>query len=522
MTSLSERSSGVLLHVTALPGGEGIGDMGVGARRFVDWLARAGQSWWQVLPCTPTGFGESPYQSPSAYAGNPLMISLRELVAWELLAQHEIDEVFGALNTPVQAPVEAVDFDRVRKDKQRLLRQACERFEVCAPEALRADYRAFCVAPEQFWLNDYARFCVLKQRYSGAAWQDWPEALAQRDSVALDELDEHETQALGHVKLQQFLFVTQWQALRFYAQERGVGFIGDCPIYVATDSADVWAQRDLFDLCSDGKPRVVAGVPPDYFSATGQLWGNPLYLWERMRADGFAWWRSRVRHCASYFDVTRIDHFRGFDAYWEVPGDASDASSGCWQQGPGAALLDALEEEAVQLIAEDLGDLTASVHELRNTYSLPGMRVLQFGFDGGDDNPHAPESIGSDVICYVGTHDNNTTLGWYAELDDERQAQVCEQLDVKSSYELLSALLDLAADSRAPLCVLTMQDLLGLDATARFNTPGTVGGNWSWRMPVNAASDSLAESLLQRTRKGARLYEHKQPISPAIAAETAS
>lgn len=539
MRDLKERSCGVLLHITALPGGEGIGDIGASAYRFVDWLERAGQSWWQVLPCTPTGFGESPYQSPSAYAGNPLLISLRELVDWQLLTHTEIDAVFEPMGLADPSYVAALDkstaeilevadtvnFDRVRDEKLRLLSRACERFEMHATDAVRVEFRRYCDAPEQFWLHDYARFSILKDRYLGAAWQTWPESLVQRDEAALDQLDNCEVLALKNVKLQQFIFSMQWRKLRAYARQHGVGLIGDCPIYVATDSADVWSRPELFDLHANGQPRVVAGVPPDYFSATGQLWGNPLYLWDEMRADGFSWWSSRVRHCSRFFDVTRIDHFRGFEAYWEVPGDALDASTGAWRSGPGADLLEALEAEGVQLIAEDLGDLTDSVHELRRAFDLPGMRVLQFGFDGGEDNPHVPERIGSDVVCYVGTHDNNTTLGWYDDLDAGRQSQVCDQLCVASRGELVTALIELALSRNAPLCILTMQDLLGLDASARFNTPGTVGGNWSWRMPATATTghtgDKLADWLFQCTQDAGRVSGQTRTNLPVADLETA-
>ena len=506
MRTLATRSSGVLLHITALPGGQGVGDLGTSARDFVDWLERAGQTWWQVLPCTPTDFGDSPYQSPSAYAGNPLLISLNELVAWDLLTAAEISAVFGWTES---ADSEQVDFGRVRAGKERLLSLACERFAAQAPAVVQQGFAAFCAADEQHWLHDYARFCVLKSAHVDAAWQAWPDIYARRDAQALARFDEHEACAIEAVKCQQFMFASQWQALRAYAAARGVGFIGDCPIYVAEDSADVWSQPELFDLLESGKPRVVAGVPPDYFSATGQLWGNPLYAWDRMRAEDFAWWRSRMRHCASLFDVTRIDHFRGFDAFWEVPGGAPDASTGCWRSGPGSALLEALAQESIQLIAEDLGDLTESVHELRGNFGLPGMRVLQFGFDGGADNPHAVDRIGDDVVCYVGTHDNNTTLGWYSELDDSARAKVRAQLGLHDVAQLLERITRLALDSRAPLCVLTMQDLLGLDGSARFNTPGTVGNNWCWRMSKKAITgvegETLAAQLRLRTTDAQRL-----------------
>jgi len=492
------RDSGVLLHLTSLPDGEGIGDLGPAAFTFVDWLVEAGQSWWQVLPCGEVGYGASPYQSQSAYAGNSLLISLQGLIDLELYDQEQLESRW--VNT------DAVDFAAVASYKEGVLGPVCENFERNATTQLYGEYQEFIDSEEQHWLHDYARFVVLKKRFEDKPWTDWPEAFARRDGAALYTFDVQEATALESVKVRQFLFASQWQALRTYANNAGIQLLGDCPIYVAADSADVWSHPELFDLAEDGSPRVVAGVPPDYFSATGQLWGNPLYLWDRAAADGYAWWRARVKHFSQQFDLTRIDHFRGLDEFWEVPGDAPDASSGCWQPGPGAKFLEHLQLDyaALPLVAEDLGDLTPAVHLLREQFELPGMRVLQFGFDGGADNPHAPERITADVICYAGTHDNNTTMGWLAELGPEQLEALTRRYQQEDLPALVDAILDEALCSPAELAVLTMQDLLCLPATARFNTPGTVGNNWHWRLKPDQLTADLARSLSERCLRAGR------------------
>lgn len=499
------RESGVLLHITSLPAGEGIGDLGAAAHQFVEWLAAAGQRWWQVLPCGEVGFGESPYQSISAYAGNSLLLSLRALVADGLLSEQDVGDLGS------HADSSSVDFPSVQRHKTRLLDLACENFLRSAGAWLRTEFERFEKDPAQHWLQDYARFVVLKARFGAIAWTAWPKEFVERNADALARLDVAEAQALAKVRLQQFFFHKQWQALRTHARRMGIRLFGDCPIYVAADSVDVWCAPELFDLNADGSPRVVAGVPPDYFSATGQLWGNPLYRWEVMATDGFAWWRDRLQHCATLFDLTRIDHFRGLQAYWEVPANAPDASSGTWQAGPGAAMLTALTDSPsgsssrLPLVAEDLGEITDEVHELRAQFNLPGMRVLQFGFDGGDDNPHALENIGADVVVYAGTHDNNTTPGWLDELDEQALARVLEQLGCDSKTAAASRLVDLALASAAPLAILTLPDLLLLGAEARLNTPGSVGDNWHWRVRSSELSHELAQSLAQRSEAAGRL-----------------
>ena len=499
------RSSGVLLHITSLPDGEGIGDLGESARDFIDWLVIAEQTWWQVLPCGEVGFGESPYQSRSAYAGNPWLISLESLVKDDLLDADALP--VAELRATDASAAGSVDFPAVSALKDQVLATVSNAFFSRASDTLQKSFHEFEAAPEQHWLQDYARFVVLKQRFSDLPWTEWPREFVEREAQAMAELDERSGDALQAVKVTQFLFARQWQSLLEYAHSCGVRLLGDCPIYVAADSADVWCNRNLFDLNEDGTPRVVAGVPPDYFAATGQLWGNPLYLWDRAMAEDFAWWRARIKHGARHFDLIRIDHFRGLEAYWEVPGDAPDASGGVWQQGPGDAFLNALKKdyEVLPLVAEDLGDLTEEVHLLREKFELPGMRVLQFGFDGGDDNPHALERIVEDCICYAGTHDNNTTLGWIRELSGEQRQTLCSQLGFEDNettdIELLTSVLDQVLAGPARLAVLSMQDLLQLPETARFNTPGTVGDNWRWRLKSNELTQELAEQLASRTRE---------------------
>ena len=498
------RASGILLHITSLSGGEGIGDLGSAARAFVDWLVAAGQSWWQVLPCGEVGFGASPYQSPSAYAGNPLLISLDQLLEIQLLDEGDLQA------QPMNS--NAVDFQLVKEFKNRVLKKVCSEFTQRASASLMQNYQEFVSGTEQHWLHDYARFTVLKNRFDGSAWNRWPKEFAQADSAALRDFDKEEAPSLEAVKIVQFLFYQQWTALRLYANSRGISLLGDCPIYVASDSVDVWSHPELFDLDAGGSPKNVAGVPPDYFAPTGQLWGNPLYLWEKAAEDNYLWWRARMKHCATQFDLTRIDHFRGLESYWSVPASAPDASFGAWQVGPGSDFLHALQQDFqnLPLVAEDLGDITDAVHELRQDFRLPGMRVLQFGFDGGSDNPHAPENITADAVCYAGTHDNNTTLGWLEGLPSEIVESLKSRYFSSTLQELVDAIVDVVLSSPAQLAVITVQDLLRLSEEARFNTPGTVGDNWLWRLEACDLTTELAQKLKQRCRSSGRTAESSE------------
>ncbi|MEM7218957.1 MAG: 4-alpha-glucanotransferase [Pseudomonadota bacterium] len=498
-----QRAAGVLLHITSLPGGMGVGDLGPQAYRFIDWLHEAGQRYWQVLPVGPTGYGESPYQSPSSYAGNPLFVSLELLRDWGLC------ESAAIFNAPVSAisstaAGDRVDWDAVRSSKLAALDVACSAFFRSAGSEHREAFEQFKSASENRWLHDYALFVVAKDQHPGLCWNQWPEALRRRDAAALAAFAAEHAVACERVKLEQFFFFSQWQRLRAYANERGVRLIGDCPIYVAHDSAEVWCAPELFDLDEAGNCRTVAGVPPDYFSATGQLWGNPLYRWDAMADDGYGWWCERLAHCERLYDLTRIDHFRGLDSYWEVDGDADTAIDGVWRDGPRDAFFDAIRTAlgGLPLIAEDLGLLTDSVHELRERQGLLGMRVLQFGYDGVHDNPHFPGNVREDTIAYSATHDNDTTRGWLDACDEETRARA----GGGGPYDPVDVVVEETLACRARLAIVPMQDLLRLPTSARFNEPGKVGDdNWSWRLLDGQASGDIAAAHRARTERTGRL-----------------
>jgi 4-alpha-glucanotransferase len=444
LTLTDRRRAGVLLHLSSL----GEGALGAAGRRFIDWLADAGFSVWQVLPVGPPGFDGSPYWLGSDFAGNPAFIDPAE-----------------------------------------------------APEPRGPAWEAF-LAEQAHWLEDYALFTVLQRAHPDSGWTGWPQALRERDPAALRRAGETYREAIEAVRVEQFAFHEQWRRLREHAHGRGVGLFGDLPIYVAPEGADTWAGRGQFRLDASGLPSVVAGVPPDYFSADGQLWGNPLYDWDIMRRDRFLHWRRRVAQQLRRFDLLRVDHFRGLAAHWVVPAGASTARDGHWQVTPGGELLDALAQDhpGLPLVAEDLGVITPDVEELRGRHGLPGMHVLQFGFDGSGDNPHLPHMHRHDSVVYTGTHDNDTLLGWERALDPGTRWRVGFYLRA-SPCEIPEAMLRAALGSVARLAVLTLQDLLGLGAEARFNTPGTTVGNWSWRLPVGVTDAALAERclLLNRT-----------------------
>lgn len=482
MSPIPERASGVLLHVSSLPGPHAIGDLGAGGRRFVDWLQQAGQRYWQVLPLGPTGYGESPYQLISGRAGNPLFIDITAIGV--RTADHPGD--------PGHA-----DHDAAARIKAAAIDSAARQFAASAPSAERSAFAAFQAANP--WLDDHAIFVALKTRFDQRPWYEWPEEYARRDRRSLASFANGHAQVLFNRKLEQFWFHRQWSALRGYAHACGIRILGDCPIYVAHDSCEVWCEPGLFDLDGRGHPVHVAGVPPDYFSATGQRWGNPLYRWDVHAADGYRWWRKRLAACAAQIDLIRLDHFRGFDAYWSIPASCPTAVEGEWVKGPGLALFEAIRAELgdLPLIAEDLGLLTDSVHDLRDRLGLPGMRVLQFGFDGQPDNPHAPQNIVENVVCYTGTHDNDTTTGWFRTADPAIRTRLFPE---GTCGDPASRLMDLALGSPARLAMLPMQDILGLGSEARFNTPGVIGGNWQWRMTAAALDPGNALQLKQRTR----------------------
>ncbi|MBN9522957.1 4-alpha-glucanotransferase [bacterium] len=481
--AMTARSSGVLLHPTSLPGPFGVGDLGPSAHRWVEALAAAGQGWWQVLPLGPTGYADSPYQSPSTFAGNLNLLSPEALAADGLASAADV----AACELPTAGPVVFAD---VIPRKQQLVRTAWGRFEAGdGRPGLRAAFDAFAAA-EADWLDEYAVFAAIKDGCNGAPWWRWhPDLAAHRGSAVTAAAVELADDVAAH-RFGQFLFARQWSALRRHAAALGVRLIGDLPIYVAHDSADVWANPALFQLDAARTPTHVAGVPPDYFAATGQLWGNPLYAWNAHRADGFAWWTRRVRGILKQVDLIRLDHFRGLEAYWAVPFGDPTAEHGTWQKAPGTELLDAIESSlgAPPIIAEDLGVITPEVDALRAAFGLPGMRILQFAFGGAVEQRFRPHRFTPDAVAYTGTHDNDTTAGWAAKLQPGERADFARYAPDAAAAPVRS-LLRLAWGSVAELAVCPLQDLLGLGSEARMNTPGTTSGNWVWRASPAALGD---------------------------------
>ena len=517
----SKRLSGILLHPTSLPGPHGSGNFGEAARHFIDWLAAGAQTLWQILPLSGIGPGNSPYMSPSAFAGNELLIDLTQLHHSGWLRAEDIAPE-SALRD------ERVDYSAVIPYRMRRLRLAAERFfsETHGHEEAHQDFAAFC-AEAQSWLDDYALFMALDQQYGGEGklWQDWPATLALRDPDALQEAAQTLAGECDFWKFCQWCFDRQWHAIKQYANERGIRIIGDMPIFVSAHSADVWMHQALFDLGADGRPRVIAGVPPDYFSATGQRWGNPLYRWNIHAQNGYRWWIARIRRVLSLCDGVRIDHFRGFESYWEIPADAEMAVHGHWQPGPGLALFDAIRQAGLfdemnsadggtpKIFAEDLGILTPEVVALRRTVGLPGMRILQFAFDGQSDNLYLPHNFTPDTVVYTGTHDNDTSLGWWNALGTHQQDDVRRYLDTDGSA-IHWALIRAAAASVATISIVPMQDVLGLDTHSRMNRPGQSHGNWEWRFQWRQVEPWHAGRLAEL----AHLYgRHPDAPQPAFA-----
>ena len=481
---MSERSSGILLPVYSLPSPHGVGTMGRAAMEFIDFLAAAGQRWWQLLPLGPTGYGDSPYQSFSTFAGNPYFIDLDLLADDGLLTAAEI----AAADAPGDDA--RVDYGALYRTRPALLRSAAERLLAREPDCAER------FAAEQPWVRDWALFSALKAHFNGAAWTDWPEDIRLRQPEALARwrgLLAHESALETAVQL---LFDRQWSALRAYAAGKGVKILGDLPFYVAPDSADVWAEPRFFALDAKGRSTAVAGVPPDYFSADGQLWGNPLYDWAAMTADGCGWWIRRIAGAQRRYDAVRIDHFRGFARYWAVPAGAGSAREGVWLPGPGMALLGVLNDWFPELtfIAEDLGVLTPEVHALRRECGWPGMRVLQFAFDPDGDGAYLPHNCERECLCCTGTHDNTTLAAWTAEASDRERAFAQRYLGVAAG-RLREAVLRAGLGSVAEYFFAQMQDYLALGAAARTNTPGTAQGNWQWRLRPGQLTAALAAEI---------------------------
>ena len=495
-----ERSAGVLLHPTSLPG-RAIGDLGEAAFQFVDWLAGAGQTLWQVLPLTPVSGGGSPYNSLSAFAGNPLLVSPELLVEDGLLAAADVQGI-----APSSEPVEYLEAIRF---KETLLDAAHTAFREGAAPHLRAEFDAFRARAAD-WLPDYARFAALRDEHDEHPWSDWDVALRQRDPGALHAWSAARAGQLERQEFAQWLFDRQWQRVRRYAAELGIKIIGDIPIFVAYDSADVWSRPDLFYLDETGCPVVVSGVPPDYFSETGQLWGNPLYRWEVMDQRGYDWWIRRFRRTLEQVDIARIDHFRGFESYWEIPAGEATAIGGQWRTGPGAALFRAAERALgeLPLIAEDLGLITPEVEALRKDLGLPGMRVLQFAFgDEGAKNPHLPANHPVNCVAYTGTHDNDTSVGWYEdEADAETRASLRDLFPPGSEGDAIHwHMIGLVWGSPARAAIAPVQDILGLGSEARMNTPGEADGNWAWRLDSRALTPEVQQRLRTLTEINSRV-----------------
>ena len=480
------RASGILLHPTSLPGPYGIGDLGPAAYTWLDWLAGCGCKLWQVLPLGPTGYGDSPYQCFSAFAGNPYLVSPQVLLEQGLLKREDLADM------PAWDE-QKVDFGRLYQWKLALLEKAFRRFSA-KPGAIQTEFEAFC-AENAAWLEDYALFMAIKETHGGGSWAGWPRALRLREPSTLKEARSSLASVVSRFSFYQFLFFRQWNALHAYAHEKGLQIIGDIPIFVAYDSSDVWSHPDLFHLDKDGNPTVMAGVPPDYFSPIGQMWGNPLYKWKIHQASGYAWWLDRMRATLKQVDILRIDHFRGFAGYWEIPAGNRTAEVGRWVKGPGADFFKVVEANlgSLPILAEDLGVITPDVVKLRECFDLPGMKILQFAFSG-PDNPFLPHSYPQNCAVYTGTHDNDTTRGWYTSAPEAEKDFVRRYLQVDGSW-IAWDLIRAAWSSVAVFALAPLQDLLELGNAARMNYPSRLGGNWEWRMRAEALNADLQKNI---------------------------
>lgn len=493
------RRAGLLLHITSLPGRSGIGDFGPAAREFVDFMHSANTEIWQVLPLVPAAAGNSPYSGLSAFAGNPLMISLEELVNDGLLEPVDLEGCECGNS-------KGVDYGRIISLKSRLLKIAFQRFE-SSRHPLRGELKQFCL-DHRDWLDDYSLFVALAQNFGTADWSTWPRELVQREKTALERWKIRLAQSIEQENFVQFIFYRQWMALKSYANERGVKMLGDLPIFVAYDSADVWANQACFYLDAKGKRTVVAGVPPDYFSETGQLWGNPLYRWDVLAQQDYAWWVERLRHSLILYDSIRLDHFRGFEAYWEVPASEKTAINGAWVKGPGTAIFNSAQRQLGELpiVAEDLGMISDEVHQMRDELGFPGMRVYQFGFDDEGGRFHRPETYVEDCVAYTGTHDNDTLVGWLKSRESRfalGKDILDEYLDRASPDAYWQAIRQVM-ESVAHTAIIPVQDLLGLDNSARMNVPGRPDDNWTWRLNEGQLTAEVAEKfrkLLQQTAR---------------------
>jgi 4-alpha-glucanotransferase len=483
-----KRSSGIILHPTSLPGPDGIGDLGPEAFRWVNFLANSGCELWQVLPLGPTGYGDSPYQCFSAFAGNPYLISPTLLLDDGLLSRTDLSD-------RPNFPSDTVDFGQAINWKLTLLDRAFKAFRNGVFPELNLEFEHFQTNSQE-WLHDFALFLSIKGSENGASWDKWPSPLRKREGSALQDFARQHIDDILRHKFRQFLFFRQWSRLRAFAVEKGLKIIGDIPIFVAYDSADAWSNPQLFHLDEKGLPTVIAGVPPDYFSPTGQLWGNPLYNWDIHQKEGFSWWIKRIQATLKLVDIIRLDHFRGFAGYWEVPFGNLTAEIGCWAPGPGNTFFEAIQAALgdLPLIAEDLGEITPDVVTLRKKFHLPGMKILQFAFSTSPNDPFLPHNYPENCVTYTGTHDNDTVRGWY-ETAPEKERDFCRRYLGRSGEDISWDMIRAVWSSVAVMALSPLQDLLSLDTTARMNFPGKASGNWSWRIPPNALTPSLNKRL---------------------------
>ena len=504
------RTGGILLHITSLPGRYGIGEIGPEAFRFIDRLSEMGQRLWQILPLGDPGSGNCPYNTVSAFANNPMLISFDALIEEGYLNRSD-------LNGLKKYPVHKYDAKKVAPDRAHILNTVCKRFSKCASEEKKAALEVFC-EKNGYWLDDYSLFTVLKDAHDGVSWMDWDPKYARCEDNAIQSARHQYEEAIQRQKIAQFLFDDQWNRLRKYAHEKGVKIIGDIPIYVSYNSADVWANQELFQLDEDGNMTVQSGCPPDYFCETGQLWGNPIYKWDAHNKSGYSWWTKRLQKLYDMVDIVRIDHFNGFAKYWEVPIESKTAQNGRWVKGPGEKIFDTLFRKLGRkpIFAEDLGEATTEAAVLRGKYHLPGMKILQFAFDSHErGNGCLPDEYPENCVVYTGTHDNNTTLGWFhddpgtavTQTDDEiteERARVLSYLGTDGS-EINWDMIQLALQSKAHTSIIPLQDILGLDSEARMNIPGTIEGNWVWRFNQDLLSDGMIERMRSLTQESGRM-----------------
>lgn len=490
-----ERSSGILFHPTSLPGKYGIGTLGKEAYAFIDFLKKSRQKLWQIFPLGPTGYGDSPYQSFSSFAGNPYLIDFDLLIEAHLLSEEDLRDVFFGDNE------EYIDYGAIYNQKYPLLRKAYENFKSSDNHEMRENLEHF-KRENASWLNDYSLYISLKNHFNGLPWNEWAHDIKNREHGAMEHYKNELADDIEYHNFIQFLFFKQWGDVKRYANENGIKIIGDIPIFVAADSSDAWANPEIFLFDEERKPVKVAGVPPDYFSATGQLWGNPLYNWQKLKETNYSWWVERVRANLSTCDIIRIDHFRGFEAYWAVPYGDDTAINGQWEPGPGIDLFNAIKSQLGELpiIAEDLGLMTQGVIDLREATGFPGMKILGFAFDSGEENDYLPHTYTKNCVVYTGTHDNDTLIGWFQKAKEEDRQFARDYLNSRSDDEIHWDAIRGAWSSVANMAISPVQDFLGLGSEARINTPGVAAGNWQWRLRHGVLTDELAERITKLTR----------------------